>query len=52
VSPTETRDAAIGATSEMLTLYVVYVEREETMIRIISAREAEPSQRRRDENGE
>src|ERR1700761_3725099 len=41
----ERRDAIIGFTMNMLSLYVVYTERVGEMIRIISAREADPSER-------
>lgn len=41
----EARDAVIGLDKRWSLLFVVYVEREEDMIRIISARKATPQER-------
>jgi uncharacterized DUF497 family protein len=43
----EERDAAIGYGTKERLLYVVHVEVEETSLRIISARKAEPPERER-----
>lgn len=46
----EARQACIGFTTEFRLLYVVHVVREGDLLRIISARPAEPGERRRYEN--
>ena len=47
----EARDAAIGADFEFHVLYVVHVLLEDDCIRIISARKADPVERKRYEDG-
>ena len=47
----EARDAAIGSDFDMHVLYVVHVIVEDDHIRIISARKAEPAERKRYEAG-
>ncbi len=42
----EARDAVVGVTEQGKLLFVVHIEREDEMIRIISARPAEPGERR------
>lgn len=46
----EARDAAIGLDARWNLLYVVHIEREENMIRIISARKATRQERSQYEN--
>lgn len=46
----EARDAAIGLDARWNLLYVVHIEREENMIRIISARKATRQERAEYEN--
>ena len=46
----EQRDANLGRTVDWQLLYVVFVMRENKIIRIISARKATPDERRRYEN--
>ena len=46
----ETRQACIGLTGEYRLLYVVHVVREGDVLRLISARLAEPAERRRYED--
>lgn len=46
----EARQACIGLATEYLLLYVVHVLREGDVLRLISARLAEPAERRRYEN--
>jgi uncharacterized DUF497 family protein len=46
----EARQACIGLTSEYQLLYVVHVIREGNVLRLISARLAEPAERRRYED--
>ncbi len=46
----ETRQACIGLTTEYRLLYVVHAIREGDVIRLISARAAEPAERRRYED--
>ena len=46
----EARQACIGLTTEYSLLYVVHVVREGDVLRLISARVAEPAERRRYEN--
>lgn len=46
----EARQACIGLTTEYRLLYVVHVVREGDVLRLISARLAEPAERRRYEN--
>ena len=46
----ETRQACIGLTADYRLLYVVHVVREGDVLRLISARLAEPAERRRYEN--
>ncbi len=46
----ETRQACIGLTTDYRLLYVVHVVREGDVLRLISARLAEPAERRRYEN--
>jgi len=46
----EARQACIGLTAEFRLLYVVHVVREGDLLRLISARQAEPGERRRYEN--
>ncbi len=46
----EARQACIGLTTDYRLLYVVHVIREEDVLRLISARHAEPAERRRYEN--
>jgi len=48
----EPRMAAIGYTADDAMLFVVHVERDENVVRIISARLTEPSERRLYEDGE
>jgi uncharacterized DUF497 family protein len=48
---TELRVAAIGADFDFQVLYVVHVIAEEEYIRIISARKADPAERKRYEDG-
>lgn len=48
----ERRDAALGLTFNMITLVVVYTEREGNMIRIISAWQAKGAERKRYENNQ
>jgi uncharacterized DUF497 family protein len=50
--PSETRVAAIGYTTEGAMLFVVHLVREDNAIRIISARAAEPWEKRLYEDGE
>jgi len=47
----ETREAAIGADFDFHVLYVVHIAFEDDYIRIISARKAEPKERKRYEDG-
>lgn len=47
----EVRDAALGADFEFHLLYVVHVVFEDDHIRIISARKADPKERKRYEDG-
>jgi uncharacterized DUF497 family protein len=49
-TPGESRQVCIGVATDYRLLYVVHVEREGDMIRIISARVAEPAERRRYED--
>lgn len=51
-TPEEDRMAAIGYTTEDAMLFVVHIERMDGLIRIISARDAEPKERRLYEDGE
>lgn len=46
----EARQACIGLTTEYRLLYVVHVVREGEVLRLISARHAEPAERRRYED--
>jgi len=46
----EARQACIGLTTDYRLLYVVHVIREGDVLRLISARPAEPAERRRYEN--
>jgi uncharacterized DUF497 family protein len=46
----EARQACIGLTTDYQLLYVVHVVREGDVLRLISARVAEPAERRRYEN--
>ena len=46
----EARQACMGLTTDYRLLYVVHVVREEDVLRLISARLAEPAERRRYEN--
>lgn len=46
----EARQACIGLTTDYRLLYVVHVVREGDVLRLISARVAEPAERRRYEN--
>jgi uncharacterized DUF497 family protein len=46
----EARQACIGLTTDYRLLYVVHVVREGNVLRLISARIAEPAERRRYEN--
>ena len=46
----ESRQACVGLTTDYWLLYVVHVVREADMLRLISARLAEPAKRRRYEN--
>jgi uncharacterized DUF497 family protein len=46
----EARQACIGLTTDYRLLYVVHVIREGDVLRLISARLAEPAERRRYEN--
>ena len=48
----EDRDAVIGATADRSMMFVIYVELEGNLIRIVSAREVEPAERRRYENSQ
>jgi uncharacterized DUF497 family protein len=48
----EMRDAAIGADFDFHVLYVVHILFEDEYIRIISARKAEPKERKRYEDGD
>jgi uncharacterized DUF497 family protein len=47
----EVREGAIGVDFDFRVLYVVHMEIEDNYIRIISARKAESSERKRYENG-
>lgn len=47
----ELREAAMGLTEDWSLLVVVHVVRQESVLRIISARPATPSERREYENG-
>jgi uncharacterized DUF497 family protein len=49
--PEETRAAAIGYTTEDALLFVVHIERHDGVIRVISARYAEPQEKRLYEDG-
>jgi uncharacterized DUF497 family protein len=51
-TPEETRAAAIGYTTEDAILFVVHIERHDSVIRLISARFAEPQEKRLYEDGE
>jgi uncharacterized protein len=51
-TPDEGRAAAIGYTTEDAMLFVVHIERLDSVIRIISARPAEPQEKRLYEDGE
>ncbi|MES2393694.1 MAG: BrnT family toxin [Acidobacteriota bacterium] len=51
-TPEEDRAAAIGYTAEDAMLFVVHIERLDGVIRIISARIAEPREKRLYEDGE
>jgi uncharacterized DUF497 family protein len=46
----ESRQACIGLTTDYRLLYVVHVIREKDVLRLISARPADPAERRRYEN--
>jgi uncharacterized DUF497 family protein len=46
----EARDAVLGVTEQGKLLFVVHIEQEDERIRIISARPAEPNERRDYEN--
>ena len=51
-TPEEFRSAVIGYTTEDAMLFVVHLERQDGVIRVISARRAEPKERRLYEDGE